>query len=447
MVSRGILLRDGTKMNMLDSHRLYYSDPYLRVFTARVIASRTVEGKPAVALDRTAFYPTGGGQPNDTGTLNGVPIVDVVADDGLIWHVLASDVPSVDVPGTSESAWHVGDEVSDVPGASESAWHVGDEVSGVIDWPRRFDHMQQHTGQHVLSQAFIQTYDAETVAFHLGAAASTIDVSRSDLTPAMVAAVEVAANAVVDAARAVTAGFVAQNELASIPLRKPPKATAALRVVQVADFDWSACGGTHVANTAQIGLIKIIATERRGPELRVVFLCGGRARADYGRLQALASGLAARFTCAQDETPEAVERLANENRTLRKDLEDLEGQWVESRAAALWAEATPVGHGRLIAQTLDAPFERAKRVAQALRGRPGAIVLLGVAGERPQLVFTRADDVPLNVGDLLRTAVAAGGGRGGGRPDWAQGGAPTAEGLARALAVAAELAVMNRSAV
>ena len=383
----------------------------MREFTAHVVGRQVSGGKPAVALDRTAFYPTGGGQPNDRGTLDGVPVLDVIVEDGIVWHVLAAELP-------------------------------GDEVRGILDWSRRFDHMQQHTGQHILSQAFVVTCDAETVAFHMGADASTIDLGRADLGPDALAAAEAAANAVIDAAYPVTATFVTQDELAQLPLRKPPKVTEAIRVVQVAGFDWSACGGTHVANSAQVGLVKIAGVERRGGELRVTFLCGGRARADYARLQALASGLANRFTCAQDEVPGAVERLTAENKVIRKDLADLETEWVEATAAAWWGEAAPKGEQRLIVRAIDVPVERAKKLAQALRVRPGAVVMLGVLGERPQLLFTRADDVSLNMGDLLRTAAAAGGGRGGGRPDWAQGGVPSNEALDVALD-AARVRVMS----
>lgn len=395
----------------MNTERLYYVDPYLREFVGRIVARKSVGGRPALALDRTAFYPTGGGQPHDTGVLSGadgtsVAVVDVSAEDGLVWHVV------------------------DVPPADEV-------VRGVLDWERRFDHMQQHTGQHILSQAFIQTCDAETVAFHLGVSYSTIDLNRTDLGPEALAAAEAAANAVVDRALPVTAAFVSPEELSRLPLRKPPKVNENIRVVQVTGYDWSACGGTHVADTAQVGLIKIVATERRGPELRVTFLCGRRARADYARLKGLAQGLVARFTTAEDEILDAVDRRAAEMEALRKDLADLERQWAESLAGAWWAEAQLLDNGyRLAAHIMDASVERAKRVAQALRGRPGAIVLLGVRGERPQLLFTRADNVGLDMGALLRQAAAASGGRGGGRPDWAQGGVPTNEALEVALEAA-----------
>jgi alanyl-tRNA synthetase len=398
-------------MTIVSTERLYTQDTYLREFTAQIVGRQVSGGKPAVALDRTAFYPTGGGQPNDRGTLDGVPVLDVIVEDGIVWHVLAAELP-------------------------------GNEVWGILDWSRRFDHMQQHTGQHILSQAFIVTCDAETVAFHMGADASTIDLGRADLGPDALAAAEAAANAVIDAAYPVTATFVTQDELAQLPLRKPLKVTEAIRVVQVAGFDWSACGGTHVANSSQVGLVKVAGVEHRGAELRVTFLCGGRARADYARLQALASGLAMRFTCAQDEVPGAVERLTAEHKVIRKDLADLETQWVEATAAAWWGEAALKGEQRVIVRAIDVPVERAKKLAQALRVRPGAVVMLGVPGERPQLLFTRADDVSLNTGDLLRAAAAAGGGRGGGRPDWAQGGVPSNEALDVALD-AARVRVMS----
>lgn len=396
----------------MNTERLYYRDPYLREFTARVIARREMDGHPAVALDRTAFYPTGGGQPNDTGVLNGIPVTDVVAEDGGIWHLLGDEQPG------------------------QVGLAVGDEVVGVLDWDRRFDHMQQHTGQHVLSQAFIQVLEAETVAFHLGATASTIDLNRVDISREQLGRVEAAANAVIDEARPVTPAFVELADLARVPLRKPPKVTEAIRVVEVGGYDWSACGGTHVENTAQIGLIKIVGMERRGAEMRIVFLCGRRARADYARLQTLAEGLAGRFTIGQQELIEAVDRLLGEHKALRKELAELEVQWAQSAAAALWATAQPRGDLRVIASTVDFPFERAKRVAQLLRAHPGAVVCLGVRGERPQLIFTRSDDVGLNAGELLRIAATAGGGRGGGRSDWAQGGVPTNEALEPALAAA-----------
>jgi alanyl-tRNA synthetase len=213
--------------------------------------------------------------------------------------------------------------------------------------------------------------------------------------------------------------------------------TEDIRVVQVAGFDWSACGGTHVAYTSHIQLIKVVGTERRGTELRVSFLCGRRARADYARLKGLAQGLVARFSAGEDEILDLLDRRAVEMDALRKDIADLEKQWAESTAAALAAAASHIGSVQLVTVALDAGVERAKKLAQALRSRPGLVIAVGARGERPQIVVTRSDDVQADAGALLRAAVAVAGGRGGGRPDWAQGGVPANEGLDAALAALA----------
>ena len=392
------------------THRLFYDDPYLREFDATITARRLIDGRPAVALDRTAFYPTGGGQPNDTGILRDASgaaarVLDAQSDDEWVWHILDRALE-------------------------------GDAVSAAIDWDRRFDHMQQHTGQHILSQAFIATADAETVAFHLGEKTSTIDLNRATLDAAALAAAEAAANAVVDAALPVTASFVTPEELAALPLRKPPKVTENIRIVQVRGFDWSACGGTHVAYASHVQQVKIVGTERRGAELRVAFLCGRRARADYTRLKALAQGLVSRFTAAEDEILDLIDRRAADADALRKDLAQLESEWAESKAASLYAEATPAGGRRVIVAGLDASADRVKKVAQALRARAGVVACIAARGERPQIIVTRSDDVTVDAGAALRTIAAAGGGKGGGRPDWAQGGVPSNEALDAALAAA-----------
>jgi len=391
----------------LNTERLYYQDAYIREFDAQILARQVVNGRQAVALDRTAFYATGGGQPNDLGTVSTpadgpIRVLDVLAEDGAIWHVLDGELQ-------------------------------GEDVHGTIDWDRRFDHMQQHTGQHVLSQAFFGECGAETVAFHLGERYSTIDLNRIDLDLAAVLRAESAANAIIDAALPVTATFVTPAELAQLPLRKPPKVTENIRVVQVMGFDWSACGGTHVANTSQIGLIKVIGTERRGTELRVTFLCGRRARADYARLKALAQSLVARYTAAEDEIPELLDRRAAELDALHKDLVDLERQWSASTAEALWSGAEIRGGVHVVTAALDVGVDRAKKLAQDLRSRPRVVACVGVRGDRPQIIVTRSDDVTVDSSQLLRMAVAVSGGRGGGRPDWAQGGVPTNEALDAAL--------------
>ena len=219
-----------------------------------------------------------------------------------------------------------------------------------------------------------------------------------------------------------------------MPLRRQPKVSGPIRIVEVAGYDWSPCGGTHLANSAEVGLIKITGSERRGAEMRLTFLCGRRARADYARLQDLAAGLSQRFTTGRDEVLDAVDRVIAEARATRKDLAELTEEWVCAQAAAWIADAHRHASWRVICKAVDLPVERARRLAHVLVEEPGIVVLLGVRGDRPQLFCARSADVSLDAGALLRQAAAAGGGRGGGRPEWAQGGTPDDKALERALA-------------
>lgn len=394
------------------TERLYYQDPYQRAFSAHILDHGEVVGKPAVMLDRSAFYPGGGGQPPDTGALAGVRVLEVQEDErGRIWHLLA--------------------EPLSLP--------AGSEVTGEVNWPRRFDHMQQHTGQHILSAAFLRAAAAETVAFHLGADYTTIDLNRTGLSTAQVDEAEALANAVVAENRPVTARFVSDEEARRMPLRRPPKAEGPIRIVQVADFDWSACGGTHVRSTAEVGLIKVVKVEKRGPETRVTFLCGGRALADYGRKHRLVQALAERFSAGEDDLLPAVEKLDAEAQALYKALREAEHARAKAEAALLWAQA-PERNGIRLVQMIyhDRSAEAVKALALALQGLGGCIALLGWVGSdgRTQLTFAASPGVPADMGALLRSVVMPLGGRGGGRAEWAQGGVPVASQLEPALAAA-----------
>lgn len=395
-------------MNKLLQHRLYLQDAYLREFHADVVAHTTLMDHPAVALSATAFYPTAGGQPHDLGTLHDTGVIDVVADNGTVWHLL--DRPL-----------------------------VAKAVTGAIDWTRRFDHMQQHTGQHILSQAFIETAAAETVAFHLGTTASTIDVNRADVTADQVEAAETLANRVVFENRAVTARFVAPAELAGLPLRRPPKVQEDIRIVEIAGFDWSACGGTHVRHTGEIGLIKVIRLERRGPEARIEFQCGQRALADYRRKQDAVLGLMARLSTGEDDLLAAVDRLAGRLQASQRLLRAAQGELDAAEAARLWATAVPLGAYRLVSHYYtDRAADSVRTIAGLLRAQPSCVALLASEtgpGTGGQLFLAAADDVTLDMGVVMRQATAVGA-RGGGRGAWAQGGAPDGPALHRALAAA-----------
>ena len=381
--------------------RLYYRDSYLADFDADVVEQTTHDGKMAVVLDRTAFYPTSGGQPFDTGTLSGARVLDVIdtadSHDGRILHV-----------------------VDRAPG--------GTRVSGKIDWARRFDHMQQHTGQHVLSAACDRLLNARTESFHLGADYSTIDLARA-LTPAEIARAEDEANRVVWEDRPVAIRFAGPDEIARLALRKEPKREGTLRLIDVQDFDLSACGGTHVARTGAIGMIAVAATERVRGGSRLTFLCGGRALAGYRSLRDAVAGSVRALSVLPAELPAAIERLQADAREQRKQIKDSQSKLAVQEADGL-ANAAEVavgaGGARLVAASL-AGWDAAglKAIAARIAERPGYVAIL--VGEPPPaaLVVARSAGLPHDAGALLRQLVDRHGGKGGGRPELAQGGGVT----------------------
>jgi alanyl-tRNA synthetase len=380
---------------MSTSSRLYYDDPYLREFDATVAERTTYAGKPAVTLDRTAFYPTSGGQPFDVGTLGGARVVDVVdTEDGRVLHVLDR------LPDTGT-------------------------VRGVIDWTRRFDHMQQHTGQHVLSAAFDRLIGARTESFHLGADYSTIDLGR-ELSPVDVARAEAEANRIVWEDRPVAIRYATADEAATMGLRKESKREGTLRLVDVEDFELSACGGTHVARTGAIGIIAISATERFRGGLRVTFLCGGRALTGFRALRDAVAGSVRALSVLPAELPAAIERLQAEGKEQRRLLKDLQGQLAAHEADALAADAIGGGAVRIVLASLPG-WDSAvlKTIASRIAERPGHVAVL--VGDPPAspIVIARAGDASVDAGAVLKALVARHGGRGGGRPELAQGGGIT----------------------
>jgi alanyl-tRNA synthetase len=397
--------------------RLYYSDSYTRSFSAH-IAGRLMAGeRPAVVLDRTYFYPTSGGQPFDRGALNDVQVVDVTVrpGDGEILHVLERPIEA-------------------------------DAVQAQIDWGRRLDHMQQHTGQHILSQAFIRVAGAETVAFHLSEGSVTIDLAAGALaqvpSESAVAEAETLANEVVMGDAPVRAWFPTDVELESIRLRRTPEGLApgALRVVAIGEFDFNACGGTHVARTGEIGQIKVVKLERRGGEARVEFCCGWRALADYRRKNGTVNTLAAGFTCGPDEVPQAVSRLQAEAQAARRALKSAQEALLDHEADSL-AAAGRTENGWCIVRREWAGREvsELRRLAARLASQSGTVALLGASGEKAQFVLARADGLAPDMREALKGALATlGSGRGGGSPALAQGGGAPADSalVERALAEA-----------
>ena len=389
----------------MTTERLYFADSYLSHFSAHIVARMERGGKPAVALDQTAFYPDGGGQPSDCGTLNDVPVLDVQAENGRVWHVLA----------------HLLD---------------AEFVHGAVDWPRRFDHMQQHHGQHLLSAAFERLYGMRTISFHLGATAATIDLDTTSLSVEQAAAVEDLTNQVIWEDRPVLARFVDAEELATLPLRKPPTVEGPIRVVSVPDFDHSACGGTHPRATGGVGLLHIRRWDRRGDTLRVEFLCGGRALGDFRRKNAALGRLASAFNVGAEEVEAATARLREAEERARKRLEEAGEQLIGYEAQALIRRAELVGIVRVVRQVFEQrSLDEVRALAKAIAAG-GCLALLGLRAEKTQLVFARAEGLEVDCGALLRATLAPFGGRGGGQPTLAQGGLPDPQRLDEALAAA-----------
>lgn len=377
--------------------RLYYDDSYTRAFEARIVERLSDDGRPAVILDRTYFYPTSGGQPNDTGTINDVPVLDVTTrkDDGAVIHVLAAEI-------------------------------TGDDVKGVIDWERRFDYMQHHTGQHILSQAFVQVAGANTVGFHLGADSVTIDLDQATISDDVAAAVETLANEVIWGDRPVTARIIQPDDAEGVRIRKLPEhlLTGGLRVIDIDGFDVTACGGTHVARTGEIGLIKILKIEKRGEKARVEFRCGGRAFRDYREKNAIANQLAADLTCSISEIPQSVARLQDDFKAVQRAHKAANRLLLDYEAERLVDGAAQHGGMRVVRLNFpDRDFADVRVLASRITQNPGMIALLSTSGERAQMVFARSADLPHDMNRLLKaTLETIANGRGGGQPQMAQGG-------------------------
>lgn len=392
------------------TERLYYTDAYRRTFLAGVLALvPSPGGRTGVVLDRTAFYPTSGGQPHDTGVLAAIPVVDVLDAGEHVIHVLE--------PGSAP------------PG-------IGVEVEAAIDWDRRFDHMQQHTAQHLVSAAFLRTIGAETVSVHLGDS-STIDFDREILSREDALAVEEAVAAAVYDNRPVTVRFVDAGEAESLGLRRPPARSGPLRIVEIEGLDRSACGGTHVRATGELGPVLLRRWERAKGRLRVEFLAGYRALRDYRRKHVLVSEWSGRLTVGDRELSEALDRLVARAGECERALAASRRRLLVYEAAERLAEAPPAAGPKVL--RLEFPQRDPDEVRLLLReltARESCVVLVGIV-ETGRLYFVRSPGVDADMAAVLRHAVQSAGGRGGGSAEAAQGTAPPAA-VAQVLDLAAE---------
>jgi alanyl-tRNA synthetase len=399
--------------------RLYYADSFLRKFTARVTDIREASRADGVsvwqiALDRTAFYPTSGGQPCDMGSL---------AASSRSGAVLDAEIESVeeDEQGT---VWHF----------TRKPVTAGTEVECEIDWLRRLDHMQQHSGQHLLSAVFARELGAPTVSFHLGEAISTIDLATSAIAHHSLERVERIANELIAEDRAVTVravdGAEAEAMLKDGRLKKLPERDGAIRLIEIADYDLNACGGTHVRSTGQIGGLQIRGVEKVSRGVRVEFVCGLRAartaRQDYNVL----SQAAAELSIASGDVPAAIERLKQERKHLDKERERLQSEVASYHAVRLVVEEQIKGGLRLVVRRFDdRDPEYLRELALNLTASvPRTVVLLTSEQTWPaRLILAKSGDVNLLCGNVLRDALVPHGLRGGGSSELAQTEVPKAQ--------------------
>jgi alanyl-tRNA synthetase len=383
------------------TERLYYHDAYLTRFDAAVVG-RDDEGR-RIYLDRTAFYPTSGGQPCDTGRLGGVSVMDVVDQGDRIAHLLAGPL-------------------------------AGARVAGEVDWPRRYDHMQQHPGQHLLSAVIADRFGAATVSVHFGRESSTLDLETGGLTHHQAVEAEALANVAVTENRPVRVSFEAAATAAG--LRKPPDRVGTLRIVTIEGLDRSACGGTHVRATGEIGFVALRKVERVKQLVRLEFYCGARAARRTRVETDLLTTLANSQSAAPEDLPGLMESQRAELKAGAAARRDLEEELAGYRARELYAAATPDGHGlRLtVLREVGGSVDRLRTVAQAYGTLPGG-VFVGALTAPATIVVATAADSGVDAARALRAGLEAAGGRGGGNPRLAQGKPASTEAIEQALAV------------
>jgi alanyl-tRNA synthetase len=393
------------------TERLYRDDPYLLEFEAAVVSRCEHEGRPAVVLDRTAFYAESGGQPSDQGVLGDVAVLAVIDEGDEVLHVLGGAL-------------------------------AGERVRGLVDADRRRDHRQQHHGQHLLSQAFVQTAGAGTISFHLGSEYCTIDLDR-EVGDEQVRVAETLANEVIAEARPVEVRTVSRKEALALGLTPPQEAGDSVRIVDAGGFDVQPCGGTHPRSTAEVGVVIVLGRERHKGGSRVRFVCGHRALATVRQRNAILDRLGAVLSAPLEGLPDTATRvldsLTEANRRSAHLLERvLDG---EARRLLASAGADAAGGERrptIVVATYDAwPAADLRTLGQRLVALAPCVALLGSRSDTAYLAFAQTDGLGYDIPALLRAALEIVGGRGGGKGNLAQGGGDRLDRLGEALEAAA----------
>ena len=387
-------------------NRLYYMDSYCKSFTTQVSnIAQDIGGNPYVVLNNTAFYPTGGGQPHDMGTLNGISVLNVEEVDGEIRHFVAKPL------------------------------NFAEQVEGVIDWERRFDHMQQHAGQHILSAAFLESFDFPTVSFHLGTENVSIDLDTDNISPEQLDTVEQVANKVILENRPIELKWVTENELSQYPLHKEIAVADEIRLVIIPDFDYNGCGGTHPSTTGQVSALKILSTEKHRGKTRVHFVCGKRILRQLHRKNALLSDASRLLSAPEDGVNTAIEKLLETHHSLEKELKEAQETLLTFEAKELLDTHQ---QGIIKAVFIGRTVQQLQKLARLLVTESDEIIVLLVAEneERLQFVAARGASVQTSMKLISNAALPIINGKGGGSDAFVQGGGErtvTAEELLQAM--------------
>lgn len=357
------------------TEQLHYENVYLAEWNARIVERIKQDGKNALILDKSAFYPTGGGQPHDSGEISGNPVIEVYKrDDGAIIHLVEND------------------------------FQLEDEVVCLLDWQRRFDFMQHHTAQHILSQSLLHLFHAETIGFHLTEANATIDLDRILDDQQVTEAVSLA-NSVVMSNVAVESTWIHQNELTGVRVRGVAPREI-VRVVRVGKFDATACGGTHVRFTGEIGLIQVLRYQRRSKSMRITFVCGERATKDYKEKNLILNELSAIATRSFLELPHAYKEQRAEIKNLKRQIRKYQNAFTQKEACELVKYASKVKGTHLITKVFSENDEiNIQKLAKYLQNHFQCIALLARSGKEAQLLFSSIDVADQILSNAMKTAL------------------------------------------
>ena len=394
------------------THKVYLENQYLREFSSTVRQIVEAGERTGVILTQTLFYPSSGGQPHDIGTLNDIPVLDVYQDASQqVVHLLAEPL-------------------------------AGNRVEGRINWARRFDHMQQHTGQHLLSQAFMRAGNSETTSFHMGDDSATLDLDQAGISLETITAVEDLANQIIYENRPVIGRIIEKNELDQYPVRKPPAVDDNIRIVEIKDFDYAPCGGTHCANTGEIGIVKIRRFESYKGGTRIHFLCGLRALKDYQEKSNIIRKIGAYLSAGETDLYKNIKKSRDELKSLRRKNSNLNKRYLHYEAQAVFSERKEIGTVNIIVKKFEDRYPKELKILaqNILEISPDTVVLFGAKTQgKATLFFLRSEEVAGDMGKIMQDVCAVIDGHGGGRPQQAQGGGPATDKLDRALQNAYEM--------